>query len=232
MDEILAKVQANTGEFVQSLPDFVCDETITSKALVRGKLQQFVNESHFVGRQQKHAGMSFTETRDVLTINGKPVPKHKNPRGPVLFGGGFSSVLHETFGQASVPDHTYKIAGEESIGGKTVLVIEFATRQGQKTLFFDFYGKAYVQNDVGKVWVNKDTLTVLRLQRHYQNVPKGETPIILTVDYGSVQIDGKPYWMPVTVKAEQAKGKGTEQAQYLAEYKNYRKFDASSSIVY
>ncbi len=230
--DILAKIQTTTGDFLQSLPDFICDETITSKAIVHGKPLQVVNESHFVGRQQRSHNMLFTETREVISINGKPAGKKKNIEGPVLFGGGFSSLLHETFDPQMVPDQTYRMAGEEAFGGRVALVIEYATREGQKNLNFDFYGKAYPEKDEGKVWIDKQSLAVLRIERRYLNVPKGETPIVATVDYGEVRIEGRPYWMPVTVKARQARGRRGEQAQYVAEYRNYRRFQANSSIVY
>lgn len=231
INEILAKVHANTGEFVRSLPDFICDETITSRALVRGRLRTFVNQSHFVGRQQQHGMFPFTETREVISINGKTVRPHTPLQGVLLFGGGFSSLLNETFGQPSA-EHTYRLAGEERIRDRSALVLEFATRDGQKTLSFDFYGKAYLERDTGEAWIDKQSLRVLRLERHYLNVPKGETPIVATVDYDEVRIGDQPFWMPVSVQAGQAKGRFGEQAQYLAEYRNYRKFEASSSIVY
>jgi hypothetical protein len=232
VDEILAKIQTNTGQFLQSLPDFICDETITSQAIVGGKLEQVVNSSHFVGRQQKRGNMLFNETRELISIDGKSVSKNANPQGPIFFGGGFSSVLHLTFGKDTVPDQTYRITGEERFRDREAIVIEFATRQGQKNLKFDFYGKAYLENDKGKAWIDKESLRVLRLERQYLNVPKGETPITATVDYGEVFIDGQPYWMPLTVKAEQLKGRRGQNAEYLAEYRNYRKFEAKSSIIY
>jgi hypothetical protein len=110
-------------------------------------------------------------------------------------------------------------------------VLEFATREGQKELYFDLYGKAVLQKDVGKAWIDKISLRVLRLERHHLNVQKGQSPMVATVDYGEVRIDGKPFWMPVTVKAEQS-FKGGEWGQYLATYTNYRKFEVSSGIVF
>jgi hypothetical protein len=232
LDEILARVQTRAGHFAQSLPDFVCDEKVTSKVVHRGKPIEAVIQSHFVGMQKKNGKMSFTETREVDSVNGKPARKGQKFEGPFLFGGGFSSILDHTFAPKFVPSHTYKITGEEMLDGRTALVIEFATRDGQTELHSYLYGKSIVQRDMGKAWIDKESLQVLRLERHYLNVPKDETPLIATVTYGEVRIDGKPFWMPTTVSAGQAATKRSTRAVYLAVYTNYHKFAVSSGIVY
>lgn len=232
IDEILARVQTNTGQFVQSLPDFVCDERVTSKAVRRGKQLEVVIESHFVGLQKRAGRNSYTETREVVSINGEPAKKGQKTRGPFLFGGGFSSILEITFSARSIPSHTYKIAADEIVRGKQVIVVEFATREDQKDLYFDSFGKTRLQHDVGKAWLDKDSLQVLRLERHYLNVGEGQSPLISMVEYSNVRIGDKTFWMPSTVTATQSDSKKTSQAEYRAVYTNYRKFEVSSGIVF
>jgi hypothetical protein len=232
VEEILARVQSNTGQFETSLPDFVCDEKVTSRDIEKNGLVEVVIESHFAGLQKETRKLGFTEHREIVTLNGKPARKNQKFEGPFLFDGGFSAILHETFSAKNVPSQTYKIAGEEMLAGKPAIVIEFATREGQKELYITFYGKTLVQKDVGKAWVDKQTLQLLRLERHFLNVPKGESPILSTVEYGEVQIDGKSFWMPSVVRSEQAQLKGARSGEYRAEYTNYRKFEVSSGIVF
>jgi hypothetical protein len=231
VDAILAEVQNNAGQFVRSLPDFVCDEKVTSRGLHRGKVLEVVIESQFVGLQKRSGRMSYSETREIRTVDGNPARTGQKFTGPFLFGGGFSSLLDETFSPKYVSSHTYKIAGEEALNGTPAFVLEFATKEAQKELYFLLYGKAVLQKDVGKAWIDKTSLRVLRLERHHLNVQKGQTPMVATVDYGEVRIDGKPFWMPTSVKAEQS-FKGGELGQYLATYTNYRKFEVSSGIVF
>lgn len=233
IEEILARVQTNTGQFVQTLPDFVCDEKVTSRGVHRGKLNEAVIESHFVGLQTKSGSDSFTERREVTAVNGRPAKRGQKFGGPFLFGGGFSSMLDMTFAPQHVSSHTYKIGGEEMLGGRAALVIEFVTKEAQKDLYFLHYGKPIVQNDTGKAWIDKTSQQVIRLERHYLNVPPGETPIVATVEYGEVTISGKAFWMPLTVRAEQAATvKHNEKGEYVAVYSNYRKFEVSSGIVF
>jgi hypothetical protein len=230
IDEILARVQTNTGQFAQSLPDFVCDEKVTSKAVKRSRPHRVVIESHFVGLQKTNGRMAYTETREIVTVNGSKAAKGQKFEGPFMFGGGFSSLLEHTFSSKSAPSHTYQITGEEMLGGRPALVIEFATKESQQELFLGFYGRGYIQKDTGKAWIDKETMQVMRLERRYLNVPKGETPIVASVEYGEVRIDGKPFWMPATVRAAQTASKRWAKGEYLAAYTNYKKFQVSSEI--
>jgi hypothetical protein len=236
VDEVLARIQTNTGEFEQSLPDFVCDEKVTSKGVHKGKLTERTVESHFVGLQKKNGNKSFTETREIVTIDGKPARRGQKMDAPFLFGGGFSSVLNLTFAAKNTESQTYKITGEEILEGRPALVIEFATKEGQKDLFFDNGSRVVAENDTGKAWFDKESLRILRLERHYLNVPKGSTPVIAEVEYGEVRIGDKPFWMPLTVRAEAAAfqigSSHAENGLYLAVYSNYRKFDVSTGIVF
>jgi hypothetical protein len=231
IDDILARVQANTGEFESSLPDFVCDERVTSRRITNGKVdRETITESHFAGVQQKTRGMNFSEKREVVSINGAPVSKGRGLSGPFIFGGGFSSVLNQTFSMKYVPFHNYKFAGSETLEDRPVIVIEFATKEGQDALWFDFGGKALVEKDTGKAWVDPQSMQLLRLERRYLNCPSGYGQLLAQVDYGSVSIAGKAFWMPKSVRAESGKKDSNRVATYLAEYSNYRRFDVSSGI--
>src|SRR5208283_1829745 len=88
--EILARVQTNTGQFERSLPDFVCGETVDSQTIAHGVLaREGIAESHFTGLQEQNRRMTFTESREFVTIDGKPAGKGQTLRGVLLSGGGF-----------------------------------------------------------------------------------------------------------------------------------------------
>ena len=230
--EILARVQTNTGQFERSLPDFVCDEKIDSQTIAHGVLaREAIAESHFTGLQKQNRRMTFTESREFVTINGKPAGKGQPLRGVFLFGGGFSSLLDQTFSAKFAPVHDYRITGEERFNDRAALVIEFATKPDQKLLQAAWKGTAMIQRDTGKAWIDLETLQVLRIERRFLNLPREWTGLVATVDYGPVSIDEKPFWMPLRVKADQTTKRGPEEV-YTAEYRNYRKFDVASGIVY
>jgi hypothetical protein len=233
VDQVLTRVQANVAEFESSLPDFICSERIASRKVVDGKVRrETVTDSDFVGLQRKSGPHLFTETRKIVTINGKPVAKGEDLTGFFLFGGGFSWMLVSTFAPKNIPYHNYRVAGTELLEGRSALLIEFTTKDDQTALRFDFNGKALIQRDAGKAWIDPESMQVLRLERRFLNVqPKSDEMITAVVDYTPVAIGEKFFWMPRRVWAEDTH-KHAVTGQYLAEYSNYRKFDVSADIKY
>src|SRR5215471_12065883 len=115
LEQILLRLQDHVQEFETSLPDFICDETITSRELMGGKIiHETVIESSFRGVQHKDKeGWPFTETREIQTIDGRPAAKGQQLTGPFFFGGGFSSILVEIFARENSQYFNYKLVGTE-----------------------------------------------------------------------------------------------------------------------
>jgi len=230
VDQILARVQTNTGQFEASLPDFTCDETIVARRIEHGVMARDGSaESHFTGLQKASGRMSFTESREYVTINGAPAVKGQRLGGAFLFEGAFSSLLDGTFSTRAALFHDYQIAGREKCNNRPALVIKFATKRGQSGLRAEWGGRTMVQRDRGTAWIDEETLQVLRIERRFMNLPPGWLGLVARVNYGAVTIDGKPFWMPIEVEAERSSIDNVSR-EYRAEYRNYRKFEVSSGI--
>ena len=218
----------------------MCDERVTSNKTVAGKItRQTITESSFTGVQQKSMegrhSLEYTESREVKSVNGKPVPKGGKLKGPYILGGGFSSVLSMTFAPKNMAFHNYKVVGAETLAGRTLLAVEFATKNDQKELWAFWGGKAYLQKDTGKAWLDPATMQAGRLDRQFHNLPRSQETLTISVEYAPVTIDGKSFWMPKTVRSEWIVNKTAKIPAihiFLAEYSNYRKFVARSAIVY
>jgi hypothetical protein len=79
-------------------------------------------------------------------------------------------------------------------------------------------------------------MEVVRLERHDLNLPPTVHSLVISMEYAVVTIDGKPFWMPKTMRAENVetlrKSKPPADQLCIAEYSNYRKFDVSIGIKY
>ena len=237
LDEILLRVQTHVKEFEFSLPDFVCNETITSKEIVRGQVaHKTIIDSVFSGTQNQDGGTQspFTEARTIRMIDGRPAGKDEQLKTPVFFGGGFSSILDATFSEKNAQYHNYKFMGTEKFNGRPALVIEFATKKDQTELLFEFLGRKFISKDVGKAWLDPETLNVIRLERRYLNLPPLDGVLNVSVDYAKVEINGRAFWMPRIIRVEQSQPgeKNPMSIQYVAEYSDYQKFNVSSQIKY
>ena len=205
--------------------------------MVGGKIShQTVVDSVFSGRQMDEKETPFSESREIRIIDGKQAARGEQLRVPFFFGGGFSSILDATFGEKNVPYHNYKLAGTRKVEGRTALIIKFETKPGQTEVCFDFMGRKIISKDRGKAWVDPETMQVVHLERTYLNLPPADGVLVVSVDYAKAVINGKTFWMPRTVRAEEtqpsAHYKKTASAEYVAEYSNYRKFGVSVQMKY
>ncbi len=236
LNEVLSAVSRNVKEFQDLLPDFVCNEKVTSTEFDSGRvIKQRVVESTFTGVQQLNIEnrfrVAFTETREVLTIDGKPARKGVAfPKLPYRFTGGFSSLLVMTFAPDNLQHHTYSIADRYVSDASRAMLVQFATKKGQQSLRVLFQGTRLFANDVGAAWIDQTSFQVLRLQRQSLNLPPGFTRLMTTADYGPVTIDEKQFWMPTRIRAE-ATETNSAVVSYIAEYSECRKFTADIKLI-
>lgn len=241
LSQVLPRIQEHVKEFESSLPDFICDEKITSKELMGGTtIHETDVDSTFRGTQNRDKNPDgkyepFTEWRDIQTIDGRPAPKGQQLTGPFLFGGGFSSVLVEIFSPENSRYFNYKVIGTDKVDDKTAVVLKFETKKDQQALLHrELFGTQYVMKGSGKAWIDLASMNVLRLEIQYLDPPMPEGVLSLAVDYAPVVIKEKTFWMPRTVTAEQTvpNPKVPVGGQYVAEYSNYQEFKVSVRIKY
>jgi hypothetical protein len=241
LDQVLPRIQQHVQEFEISLPDFICDEKITSRELMAGKTVHETDiDSTFRGTQNKDKNPDgkyepFTEWRDIQTVDGRPAPKGQQLTGPFLFGGGFSSILVEIFSAENSRYFNYKVIGPDKVDEKAAVLIKFETKKDQQALLHrELFGTQYVMKGSGKAWIDLASMNVLRLEIQFLDPPMPEGVLSLAVDYAPVVIKDKTFWMPKTVTAEQTipNPKVPVGGQYVAEYSNYQEFKVSVKMTY
>jgi len=231
-NEVVAQVRKNIVQFRDTLPDFVCNETITSRVIENEKVrEQRIIESLFTWARKNTESMPV-ESREVLAIDGKPVRKGtKMPKAPFLPNQPTVNPLFVLLGEAGASPYfyDYKSNGRENVGEVSTLRIEFEQMQARiGSLRF-----------AGTVWVDTAVMQAVRTETHLLGFAKSsvkdefDSYSILT-DYSRVEINTKPYWLPKSVKVEGTRKKGGVSngyiARYLAEYADCHKFDASVEL--
>ena len=231
IDVVLSRVSANVKEFRESLPDFVCSEKLTSTYYENDVIsRQVIVESVFMGRQQKNGRLNFTESREVLSINGRAVSKRATlPDLPAVFAGGFSSVLQMSFAETEVRYHDYTIPSQ-TLAGSDVFLITFQTKPDQRAIQILLDGKSYNDRDIGKALIDRESMQVVRLRREFLNIPKEWKSYVADISYARTDIGGRPFWLPQTVTSEMTKKKKNEKSVYFAEYSNCRRFETAVEI--
>jgi len=237
LNEVLSGVSRNVKEFQDLLPDFVCNERITSTELESGQvLKEKIVDSIFTGVQRSNVEnrvrFAFNESREVVSIDGKPVRKGTAfPKLPYRFAGGFSSLLVTTFAPDNLELHNYMIGDNYKSGSASAVLVRFATKPDQKNLRAQFQGTRLLAKDIGAAWIDLTSLHVLRLQRESLNLPPSFSRSTATADYAPVTIGENQFWMPVTIRAEVTERTSRTTLSYIAEYSDCRKFTADIKIL-
>jgi hypothetical protein len=237
LNDVLDAVSKNVKEFEDLLPDFVCSEKITSTEYDAGKvIKQKVVQSIFTGAQrlseQNRVHFGFTESREVVAIDGKRVAKGTPfPKLPYRFAGGFSSLLTTTFSPENLELHTYSIGSSYKSGSSPTFLVQFATKENQQKLRGIFLGAQLLARDVGAAWVDQKSFRVVRLQRRSLNLPPSLTRSVATADYGPVIIGEREFWMPVKVQADVDERNSRLTVSYIAQYSDCRKFEADIKLL-
>jgi len=235
VDEVLAAVSRNVRDFQERLPDFVCDERITSTASESGTLRTMkIVESVFKAVQkssslQGNGQPAFTETREIMAVDGKAVRKGTAmPRLPLAMLGGFSDVLNMTFSPENLEFHTYKLT-ETLDGGK--LVVKFATKDHQQKLRTFLNGDSLVAKDTGTAWIDATSYQVVRIERNSLTLPPNLSRLKNTVEYGWTAIGDREFWLPLLMRSD-ATGRDTRKTKvFMADYTNCKKFTADIKLV-
>jgi hypothetical protein len=242
VDEIVARVQQNVEKDLASLPNFLCDERITSQVLLKGKVGSEIKAESIV--RAVRAGnegteRDFVETREVVSVNGAPA-RGQELRLPINVKEAASGSMAAVFGAANIRCFDVKIGGIQEFRGHKAVLLRFATKKNAANLGGVCPSKTPGQG--GQAWIDPEAMEVLRiestkLRQKLHGAEKNGLPIeedalySWSIDFAKVLINGQPFWMPLTDKAEAASTYRKLRLTYVAEYSNYHKFGATSKIV-
>jgi hypothetical protein len=204
-----------------SLPDFVCNEKLVSSLIENGKTkEQRVIESVYMIQRKAQDGTaihSIVESREPTTIGGKAVASNaKLPDLPLSFDGLAANILFIS----DVPGYRPGAAG--NLEGRLAVRIAFATHKSQEFVQMEFPAS------VMGAQIDTQASRALHVENRLASLQRaGGVPV--SADFQSIEIDGKPYWLPLLVRAQAAIGKN-QNAVYVAEYSNCRKFEVTTQI--
>jgi hypothetical protein len=219
-----------------NLPIFnlVCDDRTTVSSFVNGELRsQHVYEASvasavlreengiIVGPRPMRVIDVNSGYREVLSIDGKPVPE--GSRSMTI--GGLGSVAGFLFGR---PYFNVKTSGMETLSDKSgaKLILEFERKQGMEAPWFT--------PDFGKAWIDTESMRIARVEirdRDLTPMLSQDAERFIVDDFGSFNIDGEQRWLVKTTTIDHFPNKAIRNfTRTHSEFSNCRRFDVSSTI--
>jgi hypothetical protein len=226
-EAVLDDARAASGSFSSDLPNFLVQQVTT-----RYQGSRYVDNWKLMD----------TVTADVSSVNGKEEYKNIRVNGrptdrPEDSGswstGEFQVTLEDIL--SSRTDAKFTSRGEDRIAGRAAFVFDLAVEQARSHWTIeDDRGHRIKPAYKGKIWVDKETRRVLRIEQVAVGIPRDfsfdseET----SIEYGFASIEGRSYLLPAT-SVNVACGTGTSNcSKNRLEFRNYRKFSTDSSITF
>jgi hypothetical protein len=222
---VVSAVSKNVSEFDELVPDFICTERITASTSESGRVREHGTVDSLFSESRKRG-----EQREITAINGKAAKKNaKMPHLPTNWNGTFSGSLNASFSPKLLQAYNYSLEAAEP--GR--IILQFETKKDQDALKWTLNGETRVAIDTGKAWIDPRSMQVVHIERHFFNLPRTLTRLVITSDYEPVTIDEKQFWLPKSFHAEgeNPSREKTRTFLYTAEFTNCRKFGSEIRLV-
>jgi hypothetical protein len=232
---LIEKSRQMSLAYARSLPDFVCTEVISRYKLGAvafrrlgdwRPIDKLTVKLSYSQQQEAHQltlvdGMPTTQTFDSLNIGVKST-------------GEFGGILRSIFDPAS--QTSFRWESWKTVHRHLVGVCAYEVEENHSNYYLEAGTPGNVRRAIvgfrGTLEIDRDSGEVLHLDHVADHIPQevGMTRAVTEVDYDAVGVAGNRYLLPVHSQTK-LDGK-TGSFQNECEFRDYRKFDASSTVDY
>jgi hypothetical protein len=228
-DPVIEDVRKIVRDYLEDLPDFICQEEITRYAdNGTGAWQKLDMLSYELTYNRKR------ESYKPINSLGRPTTRPLEESGGAYSTGDFATALAVLF----QPDTnaTFKAAGKDKLGTREALVYDFRVPQPTSKLTIRSEGaQPIIAGYSGSVWIDAKTKQVLRIEQAADNLP-ADYPVTQAetiVDYDMVKLRGidVDFLLPTRAEFTIADRRQHQYSRNMIYFKFYRKFETDIKIV-
>jgi len=228
-DPIIDQAREEAFAFTESLPNYVVKQYTTryqSNTASRGGTSWQALDIVTADVVAENGKESY---KNVL-VNGKPT-KDVEQTGS-WSEGEFASTLQAILSPAS--DALFTNKRSTMIASRSAYKYDYSIQQPRSTWLVETTGQHYRPAYGGVIWIDKETSRVLRIEMSARNLPRDFEldQVESTIDYDFVPIGEKKYLLPTHSEALSCTRGTTQCSRNVIEFRNYRKFDADTSITF
>ncbi len=227
-DPLIEKARDAVGEYTQSLPNYVCTETM-ARFVSNTRPANFqpidVVSTEVVYENQK-------ESYRNITINGKPVKKAMEEMEGAWSTGEFGTIVLQLFAPYTAAD--FKLRKEARIAGQEAAVYDFQVVRERSNWHIQVPGQSTVPAYRGAVWIGKQTGQVFRIEMESLRMPK-DFPIDKVesaVDFEYIRIGEQQFLLPVHAETLSCQRGSNDCSHNVIDFRNYHKFHGESTITF
>jgi len=224
--ELIDQLVANAEQYRSTLPSLTADETIFSVVSYRGILPDKVHATATLRVIRSAPGEQLKESRQLLTINGKPFDPGKKSDRPFTLFGGFGGFQEMFFTPEHVRCYIFTLLPNPGRGGTIQIAISARAEMADiPTCDLDRRGLT------GLVRLDPETHRIAHLER---TIPEEQTEhtnlaAFASVDLAPTRVGDETFWLPITVTGRSPKR--AIRGECVAHYSNYHRYTASITIL-
>ena len=231
--ELLERTRTVTLAAAEAMPDFIVRELVTRSTAV-GKTQNWRVLDHlsFSVGYRANAGEEYK----LLAVNGQPPAEgFSTPEqiGGSISAGEFVTMLARVFAPES--QTSFRAIDTDTLRNRRTIVYEYSVTKQLAPISIRYGNRSTMTASRGRVWVDRETNRVLRLEAITVDVPP-DFPISEVnwlVDYDWVTIAERQYLLPVQsdVVSTYNLSERVYQDRNEIRFRHYQKFGSEVKII-
>ncbi len=227
-DAFLVAVRDRLFDREKDLPNYVCDQTTerfragSRKNPKWRRRDRITGELLWVDRKEAYRG---------LKRNGKPL-KAASPMATGMWTtGDYVSMLLNIFSPGARA--AFRFVRNEAFNGRDARVYDYSVEQENSRWKLIFGGEQFYPAFEGTVWIDDDTLDVLRAEFRAKDLPISypEDVLEVAIDYALVPVGGSEHLLPVRSEALGCQRWEQRCTLNKTAYTNYRMFTVESTVM-
>ena len=226
VDRVIDQLVENAASFRATLPSITARETIMTGSSTGWLSKHRVRAEATMRVVRRTPGGPLEESRQITSVNGKPLAPGQHANLPNTLSGGFGGLADFFFSATDRDCFDYVLVPRKHPGGALELHLAFKP-------------DATSRPDCPTEWraveavalISADTHQLMHLER---TVPAEDAAlhnrwVFASIDLAPVQIGDKTFWLPTKVTGRSDRGK-REQCGF-SHYSDYHRFTASINIL-
>ena len=225
---IIEKARAAAGNFLETLPNYVCQEIMT-------RYQSGSNSKNWQPLDIVSMALVYENRQESyrnLEINGKPTKKSIEDLPGSWSTGEFGSVLADLFSPATGADFEYR--KESRSAGRASLVYDFSVEREHSHWRIMVASQLITPPYSGSVWIDKETHRVLRIEMQATHIPDAfpADKVEMATDYEFVRFGERQYLVPVHAENLGCQRDTGTCSRNAIDFRNYHRYAGESSITF
>jgi VWFA-related protein len=221
------------------MPDIICDRRVQRSWWLAGAREGVVNHSDQLREDTVTARVTYRNRRDYysnIQVNGKLVDASFLEMYGTWSDGEFTNILAGVFMPSSKA--TFQSKKEESVHSKPAIVFQFkVSGPNNHSYYIDAGRQIWFPAYHGRLWIDKATSQLLRIERETEDMPnRPVSKIKTTIDYSEVVLgDGSKLVLPmnsdVSICVHSQSNNSDRCSHNSSKFMDWKKFGASTNII-